>query len=505
MSGAVSSATPPAPVLARPVGSSGEPPQPPAGHDVEIFSGGELIVRWLVVLGTAAVILLIGAPHGIEPKAWNLFAIFAATIVGSIARPLPAGAIVFLGVCAIAVTKTMTPVDALRGYADPVVWLVLSAFFISRGVLKTGLGRRIAFLFIRALGKRSLGLGYALISTDALLATIVPSNSARSGGIIFPVARSLADAYDSAPGPTRRRLGAYLMATIYQCDIVASAMFLTGQASNVLIAKFALDAAGYEISYAKWMLGGIVPGIAALLIVPWAIFKLYPPEVRHTPHATALAQSELDKIGPMTRDERIMLLVFAVVAGLWITQSLHGIHYAVVALIGVAMLLLTRVLEWNDVMAQRPAWDVFIWYGGLVRMAEAIGETGITQKFAEATASMTVGWSWTAALAVLLLVYFYAHYGFASITAHSTAMFTPFLVVILGLGAPPTLAVLGLAYFSNLSACLTHYGSTPAPIFFGARFTTQQEWWRIGFLMSLITITLWVVLGFTWWKVLGWW
>jgi DASS family divalent anion:Na+ symporter len=225
----------------------------------------------------------------------------------------------------------MTPADSLRGYADPIVWLVLCAFFIARGVLKTGLGRRIAFLFIRTLGKRSLGLAYSLVATDALLATIVPSNSARAGGIVFPVARSLAEAYDSTPGPTARRLGAYLMATVYQCDVIACAMFLTGQASNVLIAKFALDAVGYEITYAKWMLGSIVPGIAALLLVPLLIYRMYPPEVKHTPHATEFAQEELKKLGPMSRDERMMQLVFALVAGLWITQAWHSIHYAVVS------------------------------------------------------------------------------------------------------------------------------------------------------------------------------
>jgi DASS family divalent anion:Na+ symporter len=457
------------------------------------------------VLGVLALVLAAPVPSGITTQSWRLFAIFAATIVGSIVRPLSAGAIVFLGVCAIAVTGTMTPVDALRGYADPIVWLVLCAFFMSRGVLKTGLGRRIAFLFIRALGRRSLGLSYALVSTDTLLASIVPSNAARAGGVIFPVARSLAEAYDSTPGSTARRLGAFLMTTVYQCDVIACAMFLTGQASNVLIAKFALDAAGYEVSYAKWFVGAVVPGLAALLLVPLMIYRLYPPEVKQTPHAAEFARSELAKMGRVGRDEGIMLGVFAVVALLWMTQGWHGIHYAVVALLGICALLLTRVLEWEEIMGERAAWDVFIWYGGLVRMAEALGETGITRRFAETAAGMTAGWAWWAALAALLLVYFYAHYGFASITAHATAMYTPFLVVTLGAGAPATLAVLGLAYYSNLSAGLTHYGTTPAPIYFGARYVSQRDWWRLGLVASLITIPVFAVLGIVWWKVLGWW
>lgn len=446
-----------------------------------------------------------GPPAGITVKAWQILAIFMATIVGSILRPLPAGAVVLFGVCAMAVTGTMTPAEALRGYADPLVWLVLCAFFISRGVMKTGLGERIAYLFIRALGKRSLGLVYALVGTDTILASILPSNSARAGGVIFPIARSLVRAYDSHPGDSARRLGAFMMVAIYQCDVIACAMFLTGQASNVLIARFAREVSGVDLSYTRWFVAGIVPGLIALLLVPLILYRLYPPEVKHTPHATELAQRELTRMGAVSRGEGMMLLVFVVVAGLWITTPWHGINYAVVALLGVCFLLATGVLEWEDVSGDRPAWDVFIWYGGLVRMAEALGETGITRRFADVSAQQTVGWSWGAALLVLLLVYFYAHYAFASITAHATAMFTPFLVVVLAAGAPPYLAVLALAYASNLNASLTHYGTTTAPIYFGAHYVSQREWWRLGAITSVITLLIWGTLGPIWWRLLGLW
>jgi DASS family divalent anion:Na+ symporter len=460
--------------------------------------------RWAVVLGTAGVILAFPVPEGITAASWRLFAIFAATIVGSIVRPISPSALVLMGVTAIALTGTLTPSDALGGYADPIVWMVLCAFFISRAIINTGLGRRIAFLFIRALGRRSMGLSYALVSTDAVLASFVPSNGARAGGVIFPVTKSLAEAYDSTPGPTRKRLGAFLMATVYQCDVVCSGMYLTGQASNVLIAKFALDTAGIEISYTMWLVGSIVPALVSLLVVPFVVFRLMPPEVKHTPHATELARNELRKMGRMSRDERLTLLVFVLAAGLWMTMSLHQINYAIVALLGVCVLLLSKVLSWDDVTGERPAWDVFIWYGGLVKMAEALGQSGLTKRFADLAASYTTGLAWGAALAILLLVYFYAHYGFASITAHATAMYTPFLVVVIAAGAPPLLAVMMLAYFSNLCACLTHFGTTPAPIYFGAHYTTQREWWKIGFVVSVTTLTLWTVLGLGWWKLLGW-
>ncbi len=462
-------------------------------------------LRWLAVLGTVALVLAAPRPDGITPHSWQLLAIFAATIVGSIARPVPAGAMVFLGVCTIALFGVLPPKEALGGFADPIVWLVLCAFFMSRGVLKTGLGRRIAFLFIRAIGQSSLGLAYALISTDTLLAAFVPSNGARAGGVIYPVATSLAEAYDSRPGETAKRLGAFLLFAIYQGDVLASSMWWTGQASNALIAKFAFDVAKIDFTYGKWILGSVVPGVVLLVLIPLVLYKFFPPEVKHTPGAAKIAREELARLGPMRRDERVMLGVFLLVAGLWMTTAWHHINYAVVALLGISVLFLTNVLSWDDITGERAAWDVFIWYGGLVRMAEALGETGITRKFAEYAASMTVGWSWGAALAVLVLIYFYAHYGFASITAHATAMFTPFLVVVIAAGAPPLLAVLLLAYFSNLSACLTHYGTTPAPIYFGSRYITQRDWWLYGLIISLVSVTVYGTVGLAWWKFLGWW
>ncbi|MDQ8153301.1 MAG: DASS family sodium-coupled anion symporter [Gemmatimonadota bacterium] len=461
--------------------------------------------RWAAVLCSALLILAAPRPDGITPQSWHLLAIFTATIVGSIARPVPAAAVVFLGVAALALFNVLAPRDALGGYADPIVWLVLCAFFMSRGVLKTGLGRRIAYLFIRAIGHSSLGLAYALISTDTLLAAFVPSNGARAGGIVYPVATSLAEAYDSRPGETARRLGAFLLFAIYQGDVIACSMWWTGQASNALIAKFALDVAKVDFSYGTWILGAVVPGVVMLVLMPLVLYRIFPPDVKHTPGAAQLAREELARMGPMRREERLMLAVFALVAGLWMTTALHHVNYAVVALLGISTLFLTNVLTWEDIVGERAAWDVFIWYGGLVRMAEALGETGITRKFAEYAASMTMDWAWGAALGVLVLIYFYAHYGFASITAHATAMFTPFVVVVMAAGAPAMVAVALLAYASNLSAGLTHYGTTPAPIYFGSRYISQREWWLHGLIISCVSVLVFGTVGLAWWKLLGWW
>src|SRR5205085_7350914 len=315
-------------------------------------------IRWGVVLLAGLIIFLLPHPSEITAQSLLLLAIFVSTIVGMIVQPMPGGAMVLLGVSALALTGALPVRQALSGYGDPVVWLVLAAFFMSRGMIKTGLGRRIAFLFIRAIGHRSLGLGYALVATDVLMGTFIPSTGARSGGIIFPIAKSLAEAYDSHPGATARRLGAFLMTMLYQCEVIICAMFLTGQASNPAIAKFAGQLTGMELSYSRWMLGAIVPGVISLTVVPLLIYRLFPPEIKRTPLASAMAASELAKMGPMQRSEKLMLLVFALVALLWMTTALHHIDYSVVALVGIGVLLLSGVLDWADVLGERSAWDV---------------------------------------------------------------------------------------------------------------------------------------------------
>ena len=463
------------------------------------------LARWAVVIGAGILVAVLPRPAGIPAASWYLLAIFVSTVLGLTLQPLPGGAMVLLGVTATVILGIQPIAKALSGYADPIVWLVLAAFMMSRGMIKTGLGRRIAFLLIRAIGKRSLGLGYSLALTDFVLAGFIPSNAARAGGIVFPIAKSLAEAYDSHPGPTAGRLGTFLMAFVYQCGVVSCAIFLTGQASNALIAAFAQKTSGVALGYDRWFVGAIVPGLLSLAAVGLLVYRLSPPEVRHTPRAVDLAQAELTLMGPLSGSEKRMLLVFVGMAGLWMTSALHGIHYAAVALMGLGALLVCDVVNWDDVTSERGAWDVFVWYGGLVQLAGALAETGLTGRFAQSAAALTHGWPWWGAFLALLLVYVYAHYAFASITAHVTAMYVPFLAVMLAAGAPAAVAALSLAYTTNLMAGLTHYGTTPAPIYFGAGYVSQPTWWRIGLVASAVNLTIWMTFGLAWWRVLGLW
>lgn len=445
---------------------------------------------------------VIPRPQTVKPEGWRLLGIFAATIVGLVLQPIAGGALVLIAITLATLLTGLTVQKALSGFADPVVWLVLSAFFISNALLKTGLARRIALLFVRLFGRTSLGVCYALGLTDLVLAAIIPSSGARSGGVVLPIVRSVAELYGSEPGPTAMRLGSFLMVGVYQTICVVSAMLLTGQASNALAARMAGQFLHYPITWGSWFRAGIVPGLISLAVVPWVVYRLHPPTIRHTPAAAAFARSELAAMGRISRHESIVCVVFASVCGLWIFSTLDA---SVPALLGSGVLLVTGVLNWADLMADRVAWDVFIWYGGLFELARALGEAGVTQALANGVGSALAGYSVVTLFAGALLVYFYSHYGFASITAHTLAMYPAFCAVMLARGVPPGLAAFSLACFGNLCAALTNYGTTPAPMFYAQGYVTFGTWWRIGFIMSLATILIWSTAGFAWWKFLGIW
>ncbi len=460
--------------------------------------------RSLAPLIAAAVIWM--APHGaFSARAWGLLCLYVAAVTALITRPLPSGAVVLIASTAGTLLGLFSVQDALSGFANVTVWLIVAAFLFSRALVKTRLGERIAYNIVQRIGRSPLRLGYAIVLADLAMAPMTPSNTARAGGILFPITLNVARAFGSEPGPTASRIGAFLMKTLYQGDLVVSAMFLTATAPNPLVAEFAQQGAGTRVSWLTWALAASVPGVVALVLVPYLVYRLCPPDLHDTGTARALATDRLELMGPMARSERTMLVIFVVVLLLWLTGEWHGLSATAVASAGLSLLLLTRVLDWQDLLDEKGAWDALIWFGGLVMLAGQFEKAGFPQAFAQSAAGLVGGWPWWWALAALTVIYVYAHYAFASLVAHVTAMFPAFFAVAIGLGAPPLVAALAFGVFSSLNAATTHYGTGPAPIVFGAGYVSQARWWRIGFILSLVHLAIWLPLGFLWWKVIGLW
>jgi DASS family divalent anion:Na+ symporter len=463
------------------------------------------LIRILIVVAVGAAIWFSPVPAGLKPQTWHLFAIFVTTILGFILQPLPMGAFAFIAITFTMLTRTLKPLEATSGFSSGTIWLIVSAFIFCRGIIKTGLGRRIAFELMKRLGNSTLKLAYTMAITDLVVSPATPSNTARGGGVVFPIARSLASAFESEPGPSGRRMGAFLMTNCFQASTITSAMFMTSCAPNPLLVALTAAGLGLTVTWGSWALASIVPGIVSLIVMPLVLYVLYPPEIKKTPQARAIAEKELAKMGPMTRAEKIVSVVFVSAIALWATSSLTNIDATTVAMLAVSVLLLTKVIDWKDALEERGSWDTLIWLGGLFGLADYLDRMGFGKWVAQLLAGMMVGFAWVPTLAIVLVISCYTHYFFAGLSAHDVALYIPLCLVAIAAGAPKYLVVYSMIFVSSLVAGLTHYSTGVAPIFFGAGYVDQRTWWKLGFIMSVVNMVIWIGLGGVWWKVLGLW
>jgi citrate:succinate antiporter/L-tartrate/succinate antiporter len=458
------------------------------------------------------VLFLLPVPSGLEPNAWRYFALFAAVILGLILEPIPAAAIGLVGVTLAGVGRLVEASPAasvswaLSGFQDRTVWLIFGAMVLSIGYGKTGLGRRIALGLVKLLGRRTLGLGYAIALADLVLAPGTPSNTGRSAGIIFPVVRGIPALYGSEPGATARQIGSYILWTAFASTAVTSSMFLTALAPNAAALALVKQATGLEITWTQWLLGVWPIAVPLLALVPLLVYVVYPPGIRSSPEVPAWAAQELRRMGPLGRHEIAMAAVVALAIVLWIVGANRDITLPLVGsqfidatgvvLLAIVSMLASGVVEWDDILGSKGAWNVLVWFATLVALAEGLNRVGFVGWAAKAFAATLVGIPPVTVLAILVAFFFFVHYMFASLTAHAAAV----LPVVLATGmAVPGLPVrpfaLLLVYSLGLMGVLSPYATGPAPIYYASGFISRRAFWSLGLLFGLVYLATLLAVG----------
>jgi L-tartrate/succinate antiporter len=465
----------------------------------------------------AIAIALMPAPAGLPQYAWYYFAIFVGVIVGLMFEPLPGGAIGLIGVTLVTVFSQyvffspeqlakagFSPARAamswaLSGASNSTVWLIFGAFMFALGYEKTGLGRRIALLLVKAMGRKTLTLGYAVAIADTLLAPFTPSNTARSGGTIYPVIRNLPALYDSRPNdPSMRRVGSYIMWVAIAATCVTSSMFLTGLAPNLLAVELVKKTANVELTWVNWFMAFAPVGILLLVVVPLLVYWIYPPEVKEGTDVPAWAARELDKMGPLSSREITLGVLVVIALLLWIFGG-KIMEATTAAFVVISLMLILNVLTWDDITANKSAWNTLVWFATLVALADGLSRVGFVKWFAESVAGHLAGVSPTVAVVMLLLINFFGHYLFASITAHVTAMIPVLLAIASTIpGINMQTVALGLCLQLGLIGILTPYATGPSPVYYGSGYLPAADYWRLGAIFGVIFFAVFLVIGVPW-------
>ena len=467
-------------------------------------------VRLIGPLLLGGAIALVPVPAGLAPDAWHYFALFVTVISLIITEPIPAAAIGMAGVTAGAVlglvreTPRASAEWALSGFGNTIVWLIFAAFMFTVGYAQTGLGRRVALHLVRLLGHRTLGLGYAVALADLAFAPFTPSATARSAGTIYPVVSHIPQLYGSRPDDgTARLMGAYLLYTALAVSFVTSSMFITALAPNALAITIIEQTAGVRISWLQWFVGFAPIGFTLLLLTPAVLYLVYPPSIRSAPEVPRWAAGELRTMGPMSRRELILFVLIGSALALWIGATDY-IDPALTAVLIVLLMVVSGVVSWDDVIGQKQAWNVLIWFGTLVTLAGGLAETGFVGWLATATAPTFTGMTLGVAIAAIVGTFFVLHYFFASITAHTATLLPVFLGVAITITAiSPTRWSLLLGYSLGLTGVLTFYASGQSVIYYASGYISRRDFWVLGFAMGVMFIGVYLLLITPWLEFLN--
>lgn len=236
-------------------------------------------LKLLAPVLVALILWFIPAPEGLSSNAWHFLAIFLAIVIGLILEPIPAALIGFSGVSFIAALGLIgNPKEsvnwALSGFGNSVIWLIFAAFMFALGYKKTGLGRRVSLIMVKYMGKSTLGLGYAVAFSDLVLAPFMPSNTARSGGSVYPVAINIPHIFNSYPDNEPRKIGAYISWVAIATTCVTSSMFLTALAPNLLAVDLISKSTGHTIAWMEWAKIMIPLMLPLFILTPWLTYTI---------------------------------------------------------------------------------------------------------------------------------------------------------------------------------------------------------------------------------------
>jgi L-tartrate/succinate antiporter len=462
-----------------------------------------MTIQWRAILPLflGAVVWAIPVPAGLTNNAWAYFALCIAVITALITEPIPGPVAGLLGITAAAALNLVAANPdasirwALSGFSNGTVWLIFVAFMFGLGYEKTGLGQRIALNLVRLLGRRTIGLGYAIACADLILAPFMPSNTARSGGTIFPIIRSIPPLYGSSPGAGAHGIGGYIMWTAFAAQAITSSMFLTGNAANIFAVSVMKDTAKINLSWSDWAIGFMPVGLSLFIALPLLAFIVYRPEVKASEEVPRWAGQELAKMGMIARQEVIMAAIAISALALWMSAS-ERLNPTTVALIAFGLMILNRLIEWQDVLAYQEAWKVLIWMATLITLADGLNRVGFLNWFAAGVGCACAGIPAKLALVIFIVVFFASHYMFASLTAHATALFAVFLAAGTAVpGMPVRPFALTLCYTLGLMGVLTPYATGPAPIYFGSGYITKRQFWLLGTLFGVIYLVVLLTIG----------
>lgn len=472
-----------------------------------------------LALGSALflLMLILPAPAGLGAAAWRVAAagVLMATWWVTEAIPIPATALLPLALFPLLGVSDIR--EAAAPFANPIIYLFLGGFLIARAMEATGLPRRIALSSIRLLGARPRSIIAGVMASCAFLSMWV-SNTA-TALMMLPIGLSLValvpdgDPAIESPGANgeRSRFGTALMLAIaYSCSIGGMGT-LIGTPPNAFLAGFMLETYGVTIGFAEWMLLGVPMVLVGLPVCYVLLTRVaFPIGSRELPGGRELVHREAEALGPMSKAERRVAVVFVITALAWMTRPLlvrhvgwlSGLSDAGIAMTAALALFVMpsgstnggRLLDWR--LARETPWGILILFGGGLSLAAAIETTGLSGWLGAGVGGLT---QWPLPLLMLTVVVAVIFLTELTSNTATAATFLPVLGgVALGLARDPLLLAVPAALAAS-GAFMLPVATPPNAIVYGSGAVRIEHMVRAGLWLNaafavLVTLAAYLLL-----------
>lgn len=405
---------------------------------------------------------------------------------------------------------------AAAPYAHELIFLFMGGFLLALAMERWGLHRRVALAALRVAGDRPVNVIGAFMAVSAGLSMWV-SNTA-TAIMMLPVALSVVElvAQRAAPGDPADSLGspgspirsfavALLLGIAYAASIGGIATPI-GTPPNLFLLSYVHSHLGREISFVRWMALAL-PLVVVFLPIVWLLLTrvLHPVKLSRIEGGSALVGRALRDLGPMSRGERIVLGVFLLTSGLWITRPLlsgievagirplAGLTDAGIAMLAALLLFVAPVdrragtfaLDWDT--AVKLPWGILILFGGGLSLAAAIQQNGVAELIGSQVSVFADVPSWIVVLAVVAAIILLTE--LTSNTATTAALVPVLASVAPGLGFDPLLLVVPAA-ISASCAFMLPVATPPNAVIFGSGVVRIPDMVRAGFWLNAIGIAL---------------
>lgn len=462
-----------------------------------------------IALIVFAAILLMPTPAGLTAQGQRALAVFWLAFVLWLTTPIPVWLTSMLAIVLLALTGGWDYKQAFYQFGQEVIWLMVAAFIIASALERSGIGKRIAYSMALWFGRSAKMTLLGFIILNIVLAFVVPSTTARAA-IVLPIALLMAQAYGAKPGESK--FGKLLMLQQPIANNLATAMILTATAPQIIAWGFISTLAGVEVPWITWLIAQ-APIILITLFLMWLVgLKLWKPEVDKPLGGIDKIREELRKLGPMTREEKTALAIFALVVFLWATDKIQPlmfcglkIPYSVAAVIGAILLFMPKIgplKSWKD--AKIP-WDLMVFSAGAYAVGMALEDTGAAKWMATALINATglsQGVHPYVAYAILVGIMMYSHIIFSSKTVRTVIFIPLYIILAESLGIPPVMIALPAAFTIAWTISLP-FNCKPNLIYYGTGYFNVTDEFLYGIITCTIGYILYLTIGWAWFNFLG--